>query len=414
MRVTLRIAHIAPLTNGMHASEHTDRSTSSMNAIAFLQQGWHALWELRPPRQGPTAARLLVASLLAVALALGLMTTAAIFDRVERPHGWWASLLPNIGICLCIVHSLFGVLRLAARWLPASLVERMATARDLRAGLALGALALAGIIGGMTLGFTIVPWLVSAHPWGMFITLPPPLTKVAVFLLFVMAVHWAWWHARLRAQQLQSDATEARLRLLQGQIEPHLLFNTLANIQSLMAYDPPRAQQMIATFSQYLRASLSQLRHTESTLEAELEMAGQYLALLQMRMEERLQYRIEASAQARLARMPPLLLQPLVENAVQHGLDPKLEGGSIVMHAVVRAGHLEARVVDDGVGLAPTGTAPRPGAGMALANLRARLQAQFGADASLLLHARDTGTEAVLVLPYVPASVAVAVAQATA
>ena len=220
--------------------------------------------------------------------------------------------------------------------------------------------------------------------------------------------------ARLRAQQLQSDATEARLRLLQGQIEPHLLFNTLANIQSLMAYDPPRAQQMIATFSQYLRASLSQLRHTESTLEAELEMAGQYLALLQIRMDDRLQYRIEASAQARLARMPPLLLQPLVENAVQHGLDPKLEGGSIVVQAVMRAGRLEVRVVDDGVGLAPTGTAPRPGAGMALANLRARLQAQFGADASLLLHARDTGTEAVLVLPYVPANPAVAAEQAVA
>ncbi|MEG1326612.1 MAG: histidine kinase, partial [Janthinobacterium sp.] len=260
------------------------------------------------------------------------------------------------------------------------------------------ALALAAIILGMTLGFTIVPILVGFNLWGMFVSLPAALTKFAVFILFVMAANWAWWRSRLRQQQLQTEVTDARLRLLQGQIEPHLLFNTLANIQSLMDYDPPRAKRMLETFSGYLRASLTQLRQGDSSVDAELDMASQYLCLLQIRMDERLRFRIDASAEARLACMPALMLQPLVENAIEHGLAPKLDGGSVVVQAHVRAGRLEIRVIDDGVGAA-AGKPSRPGSGMALANLRSRLQAQFGADASLRLLQREHGSEAVLELP---------------
>lgn len=157
-------------------------------------------------------------------------------------------MLPNIGICLCIVHTLFGVLRLAERVLPAPLLARMSEVSDIRAGMALSSLSLAAIIVGMTIGFTIVRALVDVNVWGMFISLPAALTKFAVFVLFVLGVNWAWWRSRLRQQQL-GEVTQARLRLLQGQIEPHLLFNTLANIQSLMDYDPPRAKRMLETFS---------------------------------------------------------------------------------------------------------------------------------------------------------------------
>lgn len=300
-----------------------------------LRQAWQSLWELRRTRSVSTRARLLVASLLAVALALGLMSIVAVFGRVDRPNWWMASLLPNIGICLCIVHTLLGTLRLAERLLPVSLVERMSDVRDIRAGMALSALALSGIILGMTIGFTIVPILVGFKVWGMFASLPAALTKFAVFLLFVMAANWAWWRGRLREQQLRQDALDARLRLLQGQIEPHLLFNTLANVQSLMDYDPPRAKRMLETFSAYLRAGMTQLRETESTLGAELEMARTYLALYQIRMEERLQFRIEAGGEALAARMPALMLQPLVENAIHHGLEPKLDGGSVLVSAQV-------------------------------------------------------------------------------
>lgn len=366
-----------------------------------LLQGWRSLWDLRPEPAAPLAARLLAASFVAVALALGLMAFVAVFGRVDRPGWWWASLLPNIGICLCIVHTLFAVLRLAARWLPRQLAERMADVRDLRAGMLLSALALGAIILGMTIGFTVVPILVGFNVWGMFHSLPAALTKFAVFLLFVMGANWAWWRARLRRQQLERDASEAQLRLLQGQIEPHLLFNTLANVQSLMDYDPPRAKRMLETFSSYLRAGLSQMRQTDSPVESELAMARDYLALLQIRMEERLRFRIEASPQARAALVPTLMLQPLVENAIHHGLEPKLDGGCVVVAAAVRDGRLEVSVQDDGVGLDAPGRRLRPGAGMALANLRARLQTRFGQGASLVLRpGREGGAEVVLSLPY--------------
>ena len=392
-------------------NQATGRYTMPMIRKTTLAQGWHSLWELRPRHDVSTLSRLLVVSLIGVALALALMAIVAIFGRVDRPLWWWASLLPNIGICLCIVHTLFGVLRLAERCLPAPLVERMSNVRDLRAGMGLGALALGGIIVGMTIGFTIIPILVGFKVWGMFVSLPAALTKFAVFILFVMAANWAWWRSRLRQQQLQTEVTDAHLRLLQGQIEPHLLFNTLANIQSLMDYDPPRAKRMLEMFSSYLRASLAQLRQGDSTLDAELDMASQYLSLLQIRMDERLRFRIDASADARLARMPTLMLQPLVENAVQHGLAPRLDGGSVVVHAAVHAGRLEIRVLDDGVGLTAPGKPRRAGGGLALANLRSRLQAQFGAAASLSLREREIGpgVEAVLELPYQRAAGAPAV-----
>jgi anti-sigma regulatory factor (Ser/Thr protein kinase) len=372
-----------------------------------LRLAWRSLWELRPDHDVPAVTRLFVVSLIALALALGLMTILGIFGRVDRPNWWWVSLLPNVGISLCILHALFGVLQLAGKLLPAPLVERMSDMRDLRACMVLSALGLSGILLGMTIGVIIVPLLAGFDIRDMFISLPVAMAKFSVFLLFVMAANWAWWGSRLRQQQLRREASEARLRLLQGQIEPHLLFNTLANVQSLMDYDPPRAKRMLETFSGYLRAGLSQLRQTDSTLGAELEMARSYLSLLQIRMEERLRFRIEASEEARAALMPTLMLQPLVENAIHHGLEPKLDGGSVVVSAEVRAGRLEVRVLDDGMGLDMPTRRLRPGAGMALANLRSRLHTRFGADASLALRAGALGgAEAVLELPWQPASAA--------
>jgi signal transduction histidine kinase len=375
-----------------------------MTSQAILRRAWRSLWELRPDHDVGLGARLCVVSLLALALALGLMTFVALFATVEPPGWWRASLLPGIGIALCVLHTLFGVLRLAERRLPAALVARMSALRDPRAVLALGALASSGLVLGIALGFTAVPALAGFDLWAQFQSPPLAVVKIAAFLLAAMAGNWAWWRARLRRQQLQGEALEARLRLLQGQIEPHLLFNTLANVQSLMDYDPPRAKRMLETFSGYLRAGLAQLRVTDSTLGAELDMARSYLALMQIRMEERLRIRIEASGAARAARMPALMLQPLVENAIHHGLEPKVDGGTVVIDAVVRASRLEVRVADDGMGLDAPSRRLRPGAGMALANLGARLHSRFGPAASLTLRAGPHGgTEAVLDLPYVPA-----------
>jgi len=382
------------------ASAGPNHYTCCMSIKTSATLAWYSLWELRPRHEVSAGARLLAASLLAVALALGLMSFVAAFGRVDHPRWWLASLLPTIGICLCVVHTLFGTLRLAELLLPARLVERMSDVRDIRAGMAFSALVLSAAVAGMTIGFTIVPMLAGFDIWAMFNSLPAALTRFAIFLLFVMAINWAWWRARLRRRQLRQEAAEARLRLLQGQIEPHLLFNTLANIQSLMDYDPPRAKRMLESFSSYLRAGMGQLRQADSTLGEELEMVRSYLALYQIRMEERLTYRIDAGADALAARIPALLLQPLVENAIHHGLEPKLEGGRVLVSAEIVAGRLRIRVSDDGLGLAHTGRRLPPGAGMALANLRARLHTRFGGGASLSVQALSPqGTQAMLDLP---------------
>ena len=364
-----------------------------------MQSAWGSLWILRGRHEAPLWARLLLATAIATALALGLMSIAAVFTRVDHPNWWRASMLPNILICICIVFTLLATLRAAEKLLPEALVARMSSVRDLRAGMYLSAISLFGIILGMTIGFTVVPPLVGFSVWAMFISLPAALTKFAIFLLFVLGANWAWWRSRLRQKELRREAAEAQLRLLQGQIEPHFLFNTLANVQSLMDVDVARAKQMLEAFSDYLRAGLTQLREVDTTLGAELDMAQTYLELMQIRMLDRLEFSIEAGPEARAASLPTLLLQPLVENAIHHGLEPKVAGGRIRIRATVAEGRLEVSVDDDGMGLEAPRRSLRGGTGMAVGNLRARLQTRYGDGASLTLAPLEQGTQATLDLP---------------
>ena len=250
--------------------------------------------------------------------------------------------------------------------LPAALVERMSSVRDLGAGMCLSAFILLGITLGMGIGFTLVPPLVGFSVWGMFNSVPVALTKFAIFMLFVLLANWLWWRARLRQKALQHEAVESQLRLLKGQIEPHFLFNTLANVYSLLDADPQRAKQMLEAFSDYLRAGLTELRQVDTTLGAELDMARTYLELLQIRMLDRLSFSIDASAEACAARLPTLLLQPLVENAIRHGLEPKVEGGHVHIRALLADGRLAVSVTDDGMGLDAPRRSLRTGATLAL------------------------------------------------
>jgi Histidine kinase len=203
-----------------------------------------------------------------------------------------------------------------------------------------------------------------------------------------------------KAQQAEAErrATEAQLRLLQAQMEPHFLFNTLANVLTLIDAEPARAKAMLESFTDYLRATLQNLRSGDSNVGRELDLAEAYLKLIQLRMEDRLAYRIDADPALRQAALPPLLLQPLVENAVHHGLEPKVEGGTVSIE-VRRAGDtLELVVSDDGLG--PDAPKRRStGNGVALDNIRARLLAQHGGGAGLSLEALSPGTRARLTLP---------------
>ena len=229
----------------------------------------------------------------------------------------------------------------------------------------------------------------------------------------------------LRTKEIRAEmrANEAQLRLLQGQMEPHFLFNTLANVISLIDADAPRAKHMLEALTDYLRASLGALRHADSTLAAELDLARRYLELMRTRMGERLRFEIVADDALNRVALMPLVLQPLIENAVKHGLEPQVDGGTVRVTAmrVKVAGHdsLQVCIEDDGAGLAVAARRPRrtvaggpDGHGIALANLRERLLARFGASATLTLSdlgddtGTNAGTRACLVIPWRTASAA--------
>lgn len=192
---------------------------------------------------------------------------------------------------------------------------------------------------------------------------------------------------------------EARLRALQAQIEPHFLYNTLANVVSLIGPQPAQAQHMLERFIDYLRATLSASRSEEATLASECKLIAAYLDVLKVRMGERLRYRIEVPDELRQFRIAPMLLQPVVENAIAHGLEPKVEGGEVVLSARVEGDHVSLRISDTGVGL--NEAAPRkPGGGVGLSNLRERLRSLYGAAAKVeLLENQPCGMTVRLMLP---------------
>jgi signal transduction histidine kinase len=191
---------------------------------------------------------------------------------------------------------------------------------------------------------------------------------------------------------------EAKLRTLQAQIEPHFLYNTLANVVSLIGPDPARARHMLERLIDFLRASLSASRAEHATLGAEIDLARAYLDLLTVRMGARLRFRIDVDAACRDAVIPPMLIQPLVENAVLHGIEPKVDGGTIVVRARRMDAGLCVEVADDGAGL-PT-AAPRPGGGVGLSNLRERLRTLHGNLAKVqLIENQDGGVTSRLILP---------------
>ncbi|MGZ5203145.1 MAG: sensor histidine kinase, partial [Telluria sp.] len=183
--------------------------------------------------------------------------------------------------------------------------------------------------------------------------------------------------ARARAETVERQALQAQLRLLQAQIEPHMLFNTLANLQGLIAIDPQQAGRMLEQLIQYLRATLSVSRMETTTLGQEFAALEAYLGLMAVRMGPRLAYRFSLPDALRAARLPTMLLQPIVENAIVHGLEPKVDGGTVTVEAAQDGRRLEILVRDTGLGLdaAPASQ----GGGIGLATTRERLQVLYGA-----------------------------------
>jgi LytS/YehU family sensor histidine kinase len=199
---------------------------------------------------------------------------------------------------------------------------------------------------------------------------------------------------RQAAEALQSE-TAAKLALLQAQIEPHFLFNTLANVLSVIESDPGTAKTILEHLNRYLRVSLGRTRRPSGTVADEIDLVRPLLAIAALRLGDRLRYSISVPDALQSAALPPLLLQPLVENALRHGIDPAVKGGDIRIDAERRDGTLMLRVVDSGVGL--DAGAPE---GVGLANVRARLERLYGERGRLALYRNQpSGVVAELVIP---------------
>lgn len=196
---------------------------------------------------------------------------------------------------------------------------------------------------------------------------------------------------------------QARLKLLQAQVEPHFLFNTLAAVDYLIETDPKRASEMQKVLISYLRAALPQMRQESSTLGRELALIRPYLELLKLRIEDRLSYDIQVPAGLESTVFPPMVLQTLVENAIKHGIEPKPEGGRVTVSAQVVDGQLRVEVADTGLGLnhGHIFASNTQGMGLGLDNIRNRLALLYPGTSSLDLRPGvPVGTVVSLSIPY--------------
>ena len=347
-----------------------------------------------------------------VALLIWLMTPSA---RGNLFTAWIYSAAIGTG-CWFFID---GGRLLISAWLPAG--PRLGGARRARwpgPGWMLVCILVGTVIGyslGTAIGdhFTgfVTPSLLSNRP------------VIAISLVAAIAATWYFYATeRLRQEQAAAeaarrDAAESQLRLLQSQLEPHMLFNTLANLRVLITLDPPRAQAMLDRLIGYLRATLGASRSALHPLSVEFARLDDYLALMSLRMGPRLQVQLDLPDALRHLPVPPLLLQPLVENCIRHGLEPKVAGGRIEVRARQLGDRLLLSVRDTGVGLDRPAlgmpTLPRDAAGVDSGSSRygtghvaERLATLYGSRAQFKLRPADDtegGTLAEVSLP-MPAS----------
>ena len=200
---------------------------------------------------------------------------------------------------------------------------------------------------------------------------------------------------RIKRIAVEKEALEANLRLLQAQIEPHFLFNTLSNVLSLIDTDPANGKSMLVDLIHYLRTSLSRTFPDPITLDQEIDMIKAYLNIQKIRMGERLHFKIELPDGVRKHPFPPMLLQPLVENAVKHGLEPKVDGGEITIKALEKDDLIRIEVIDTGNGFSSSHKS-----GVGIGNVRERIKLLYGEKGRLILEEnKPTGVRAIIEVP---------------
>jgi sensor histidine kinase YesM len=235
------------------------------------------------------------------------------------------------------------------------------------------------------------------------------LKEIGLWLVLLIVIYYFFYskrHLKISKEIIQQErinrlssekeALEANLRLLQAQIEPHFLFNTLSNILSLLDTDLKKGKAMLMDLTRYLRTSLAKTRAEATTLGQEMEMIKAYLNIFKVRMEDRLRYRIDMPDNIKELPFPPMLVQPLVENAIKHGIEPKVKGGKVNIRARKNGDVLRLEISDTGSGLHEDGTR-----GFGLSNVRERLQSLYGDRGQLILEEnRPSGLKAIIEVPY--------------
>ncbi|MDX2217999.1 MAG: histidine kinase [Burkholderiales bacterium] len=255
------------------------------------------------------------------------------------------------------------------------------------------------IIGSFLLNFDI-PNILDKPGWLAGIAFNSVVISFIILVIYTsrerkMLAEMAQERERARFAEVERSATLANLRMLQAQIEPHFLFNTLANVTSLIHPAPDKAKHMLESFITYLRGSLAASREETTTLEREFRLMRDFLDILKIRMGERLKVEIDLPDDLAAAAVPPMLIQPLVENAIKHGLEPKVEGGVLRLQAARDGANIRIHVIDSGQGFSGATSS-----GVGLRNVRERIKALFG-DAGRLSIEENTGggTRVVITLP---------------
>lgn len=268
---------------------------------------------------------------------------------------------------------------------------------------------LALVASGVCTGFVVGSWAGDTYTGRSTFGLITQQPRLFLYLfLFTLSMggsisyfFYATGKSNYLAQQLETSrrqAAEAQLKLLQSQLEPHMLFNTLANLRALIALDPQRATRMLDRLVDYLRATLQASRATTHPLRAEFERLHDYLELMAVRMGPRLRFELTLPAALADCPVPTLLLQPLVENSIKHGLEPRIAGGSITVAALRRGHWLVLTVADSGVGITPSAPATPDGFGQT--QVRERIAALYGHHAHVTVTTPpEGGTLTTLELP---------------
>jgi signal transduction histidine kinase len=308
----------------------------------------------------------------------------------------WDEVIPNLVVAYCIGLT---ILALVAS-VRCTVMQRFRGRVQMRYVIYF-AVIVAGAIGGESLsrlflrgGYSGATNMHEGYVWIVAVIFSLVAGSIALFINF----SWVKLaQSRRDVERAERAAIEAQLRALQAQIEPHFLFNTLANLDALIAVDATQARALLANLIRYLRAALTHARSEAATLQTEVELLKAYLAIMGLRLPNRLTTEFDCDPECLRLRFPAMLLQPLVENAITHGIEPACEGGTIRVSVRCAGNMLMLSVDDTGIGL---GNAHTAGTGAGIQNIRARLKSLFGEAARLTLESRTpTGTHAGIEVP---------------